>query len=155
MDEMVLEIAEAIYQLGNSMRMQQYAKPHRPREKMVLMFIAKGVHLHDGKITPSQLAAHLRVSGPFITQALNTLEDEGYIQRSMSKNDRRITEIGLTEKGGQFVRQNFQEYHSPLIYLVDQLGREQARELLLLLTRSTDILTEYAKQHLAEKECSL
>lgn len=50
------------------------------------------------KLSPSQLSSALQLSSPATTAMLDRLERLGYIRRERKENDRRATQIGLTEK---------------------------------------------------------
>ena len=53
----------------------------------------------DGKITISELACKSKVHSSAISRTLHCLEEKGYIERSIDKNDRRNICVELTEEG--------------------------------------------------------
>ena len=53
----------------------------------------------DGKITISELANRTRVHSSAISRTLHGLEEKGYVERSIDKNDRRNICVELTIEG--------------------------------------------------------
>lgn len=53
----------------------------------------------DGKITISELASRTRVHSSAISRTLHGLEEKGYVERSIDKNDRRNICVELTIEG--------------------------------------------------------
>ena len=66
------------------------------------------MHLAHSKEPPSQkeLAAHLEISPAAVAVSLKRLEVEGYITRTAPKDDSRINEIAITEKGRSIVEES-------------------------------------------------
>jgi hypothetical protein len=57
--------------------------------------------LHDlGAQHISQLAERIAVERSQLSRLLDQMEDDGYIQRSVSQRDRRQTQLSFTEKSG-------------------------------------------------------
>lgn len=54
-----------------------------------------------GTVRATDIAKNQKLALSTITITLNRLEDKGYVVRERSKADRRVTHIGLTEKGTQ------------------------------------------------------
>ena len=55
----------------------------------------------NGQITISELAARAKMLPPAISRTLKGLEERGYVERNVNKNDRRNTYVELTETGRQ------------------------------------------------------
>lgn len=53
----------------------------------------------DGKVTISELAYKSKVHSSAISRTLHGLEEKGYVERSIDKNDRRNICVELTEEG--------------------------------------------------------
>ncbi|MCR8843534.1 MarR family transcriptional regulator [Paenibacillus sp. SC116] len=89
-------------------------------------------------LTVSDLSKLLQVTSPTVTQMLNSLMKDGYVNRTVHSSDRRIVEITLTDKGAQ-VAQDSQEMITTIFSgLIDHLGKEQSDQLIELLTQSLD-----------------
>lgn len=71
-----------------------------PRVRFDILFILKG----HGEIPTSEIAKHLFMSKPQMTKEIDKLIEMGLVERYPDKKDRRIINIGLTEKGNQFLK---------------------------------------------------
>ncbi len=65
-----------------------------PYSDIVQLFILG----HKEKTTVSELANKLNLSRPATTQKVNELEKKGYIIKTQSKEDKRVTYLSLSEK---------------------------------------------------------
>jgi Transcriptional regulators len=83
------------------------------------------------KITDLSIAAEM--SKPAVSQMLNSLEDKGMIERIMTKNDRRVVYVCLTEKGKQQLALAAREMEDLMEEVVRELGPEDTAELVRLL----------------------
>lgn len=105
-------------------------------------------HHFNNKATPSQLAKHLEVSLPTISQKLTNLEDAGYIERKMSSKDRRKTYICLTNKGEELLSEGYRKFMDKVGNAAEKLGDEKCNELVNLL----DELLEHLDDEIEKKE---
>ena len=96
-------------------------------------------------IKASELSKITQTSRPAISQHLNALEGNGYLERIASKNDRRVTYLALTEKGKEFLCKRESDFQKSLCNLCDQLGHEDTKQFIKLLDRLSEILTESNK----------
>ncbi len=71
------------------------------------------MHLSHRGALPSQkeLAEHLGVTAAAVTGALNKLEGDGYIERSLG-HDNRFNEIRITDKGRELVELTHERFSS-------------------------------------------
>lgn len=75
-------------------------QPDLTNRQMALMLL---VYLTPGPHTVRGLAAHLNVSKPVVTRALNTLGALGYLRRIRDENDRRNVFVAKTKTGQEFL----------------------------------------------------
>ncbi len=102
MDNKVIhETGESIFNL-TLMLHSDLANPHTiskscdiPQSHMRVLFILKW---HE-KQTMSQIAKFLGISKPNLTPIIDRLIEEGYVERSENKKDRRTLLISLKDKG--------------------------------------------------------
>ena len=66
------------------------------------MIMDKG---ENGKITISELATKAHVLPPAMSRTLRGLENKGYVERNVNKQDRRNTYVELTEQGKKITLQ--------------------------------------------------
>ncbi|QXT63066.1 MarR family winged helix-turn-helix transcriptional regulator [Tessaracoccus palaemonis] len=134
---------QEMFSLANDLRLacQRIARRVRfestsevaPHQFSVLTFLQKA-----GPQTPTQLAAHDRVSAPSMTRTINCMVDEGLVERVPHPDDRRQILVTPTERGNQIIAETIASRDTWMLAHLDGLGDEQ----LGLLRKATDILLE-------------
>lgn len=93
----------------------------------------------DGKITISELAKKTRVLPSAISRTLKRLEEKGYVERTVNKNDRRNTYVEITDRGrevAQEVREIMRDYGEAVLSKFDE---EELSMLISYLNNIYDI----------------
>lgn len=92
--------------------------------------------------SPSELAKHCAVSRAAMTGLLDSLEQEGYVERDNHPSDRRALRVKLTNKGEQFldwvVPQNQYQW-SELVHTLDDTERQDFIEMVTIVARLLDL----------------
>lgn len=114
----------------------------KPREVMVLSLVKERAESEGTGVTISELSESLKVTSPTVTQLINSLESDGYVERTADPVDRRAVRIGLTEKGEDAIAKALERFHALFDGLVEHLGEEDSRLLSRLLSR----VFEYFRQ---------
>jgi len=104
-------------------------------ELMVLNVIRAAVLTNKEGIRVSDIGAHLSVASPTITQQVNNLVTQGYVQRNVDSEDRRAVRITITEKGEKALKEHSKAFLATVNDLVVFLGEEDSNELADLLGR--------------------
>jgi len=60
--------------------------------------VLRGVGL-EGVTSPSQLADYIRIARPAVSRLLKSMEEQGLLKRNGFRDDKRFTEVELTEFG--------------------------------------------------------
>lgn len=97
---------------------------------------------HHGTSPVNDLAEHLGISMPAVSQLLAPLEEIGLIQRTEDPNDRRVKQIALTDKGNLFVQESMRARHAWLDDLAQVLSDDEKDQILPAL----QLLTQGAYQ---------
>ena len=84
-------------------------------------------------VTTADLSEKLSISKPAVSQMLNVLEEKGYIERQIYKEDRRLMNISLTEKGNIKLYYIKDKFLSNISNILDDMGREDSERLIDLL----------------------
>lgn len=115
-------------------RMEYYFKPYSltPVKFNTLLLIkymggAKG-------ISQNEIGHHLIVSPSNITRLIDRLIDDGYAERTVSENDRRVKLIKITDKGSEVLSKTFFGYGEMIqqsVYVLERSEVEQLSGLLL------------------------
>lgn len=97
------------------------------------------VRLHKaGPQTPTQLAAHDRVSTPSMNRTINGLAEAGLVERLPHPDDRRQVLVRSTDKGADVVRDTIAKRDTWMIEHLEGMDEGQ----LELLRRAADLLLE-------------
>ncbi|WP_051250731.1 MarR family winged helix-turn-helix transcriptional regulator [Paenibacillus harenae] len=113
-------------------------------EIRVLTTVKKGNDKGSSVMTISEISRTLQVTSPTVTQMVNSLIASGYVERSSDPNDRRITEIRLTEKGDKLAQKAVMRYHELFKGIIDELDKERSDQLVSLLNQVFLYLEQFA-----------
>lgn len=104
-------------------------------ERFTLLLIASLTN--DQPATTSLVAERLGVTLGAVTHHINALEEGGLVKRTLSSDDRRVTFIALTEKGGKQIKELKQIHRKKLCQIVEYLGPDDTRQMISLITKMT------------------
>lgn len=111
-------------------------------------------HLHDGQgmllrilerhdgITQKDLAEMLQIRPPSLSELVSKLEGKGCIQKLTNEEDKRISNIKLTQKGHAVIKQVREERADMSKEFFSALSEDEQKQLLELLTKINSNLTE-------------
>ncbi|MBS2964913.1 MarR family transcriptional regulator [Actinocrinis puniceicyclus] len=130
---------EDVYALTNAMRglILQAKNNHRALEKssdhgrVSVLFILSKV----GPMRASALAKDASLDLSTISRHLRTLEEEGYIAKTADPDDKRAFQVGLTERGHDFVRQFWRDRVNAVRDALSEWTADDVRALTRLLDR--------------------
>lgn len=88
-----------------------------------------------GPIPLKRISEELMVTGANITCVVDNLEKEDLVRRVHSKEDRRVINAELTEKGKEKINGILPEYAKQMANLVSVLNENEQRELANLLQK--------------------
>ena len=97
---------------------------------------------HHGPGSVNDLADHLGITTPGVSQLLNQLIDSGYIHRSTSTSDRRVKLIALTTQGKSAVEASMQARHAWIRELALQFTASEKNQILPCLELLNDRTNE-------------
>jgi DNA-binding MarR family transcriptional regulator len=83
----------------------------------------------------SELAEHLKVAKPTVTNALERLEQEGYLRKVPSSEDRRVWYVHLTTKGLKISLLHDQIHQGYAELFEKALDKEEVDQLVVLLNK--------------------
>lgn len=95
-------------------------------------------------IMPSRVAKKLNITVAAITHRINSLEEQGYVVRSSSPDDRRIVLVSLTDKGKKMAKVLRKSYWKKMCGLVENLGDKDSANLIRLISKISDYLKNSA-----------
>ncbi len=93
-------------------------------------------------VNVSVLANCLEVSMPQVSRLLNSMENKGYIARSMNHKDRRVIYVKITDKGRLISKCAVEEYKDYMKKVTDTMGKERLQTLIDMLYELNGIMNE-------------
>lgn len=87
----------------------------------------------DKKAHVSYLAKTMCVAPPAISRSLKTLENKGYIARTVDEKDRRNTRVTITKAGNELRDQIERMLKEHMEHITESVGQTDMRELIRLL----------------------
>ncbi len=93
----------------------------------------------------SKLSKATDMSKPAVSQMLNSLENKGFIERILTKEDRRVVYVNLTEKGTKVLKKAHTEMDNLLRQMLEELGPEDTAELTRIADKLFKILEKIKK----------
>jgi DNA-binding MarR family transcriptional regulator len=91
--------------------------------------------------TVTELSNMIQITPAGVTHLVNSLEESGCIERLRDPNDRRVVQVGLTQKGIEFAGTLISEAQEHLIGLVNYLGEEDSHTLIRLMSQMIEYFT--------------
>ena len=135
--DLVLEFLEILQSLKTYARdLFRCSGKIRGSAMRLLMFLHHHVDEDCPGIQPSELGDILKLTRPTITSLVNTLEEQGLVERLSGDEDRRVVFVRPTAQGTALVQGAKQEFSRSLEEFMDYLGEEDGRELMRILRRA-------------------
>ncbi len=120
--------------------------PLRPGEFALLAYLDRNEENRDIKV--SDISRFMGVTPPTVTPVVSRLEEKGFLNREVDRNDRRVTNLVLTQKGRTMIRDCMQRRLQTTQALIAFLGNEDALEVIRLLER----VIQFEQQALSREE---
>jgi len=150
-EDIVNELLSVLQQIKRGHTGTMPKVPIRKSEMFTLMNIGSLMKKHPEGIKQGSLSQILNLAPPTVTPMINVLEDNGYIERVGSKEDRRVVFIRLTEIGKTFLDEKENLFKSNIMALVDYLGEEDSRTFIRLIRKTGDFLSQLKENE--EESC--
>ena len=95
-----------------------------------------------GTATVSQISDTMKMTNAAASKTIGDLEDNGYIEKKVNKEDKRQVHIELTKKGNEkfiFIKNEIDEFTQSIF---NKFGKENADKLLELMKKMYEITSE-------------
>ncbi|MBP1924541.1 DNA-binding MarR family transcriptional regulator [Sedimentibacter acidaminivorans] len=113
------------------------------RSEARILLCIKNLSLEGNEaITVSEISKRMHVTSPTVTQLIKNLNENGYVERAVDSNDKRFVDITLTDKGEKIVKKATDHLNVLFKGLVEKLGEEQCRKLIVLFEQVCEYLEE-------------
>jgi DNA-binding MarR family transcriptional regulator len=118
-----------------------------PRLGLLARLLEQEHHGNTCGITPTEFSQNQHVSRNTISALLRGLEDQGYIERRLDPEDRRLFRIYLTEKGREIVKKRAPERITRANQMVSGLTPDEQAQLIHLLSKLFDSIQSHCSEH--------
>lgn len=135
----VQELIEVFHRLHRKEYEEKAYSDHKINEARTLLILKSA---HPEGMMVRDLSNVLRVSSPFVTQLLNSMEESRLIFRNKNDQDRRSVHITLTEQGMRDAENIDRHIYNFYVGLADRLGEEDSRQLAKLMNLAMDYFEE-------------
>lgn len=102
----------------------------------------------------TELAERLEISPAAVAVSLKKLEKSGFISRQCQKNDNRVNQVVITEKGWEIIDQSVQYFKEMDKAFLKDFSLEERRQLEAFLERMIKNGEDYYKALLKQEEIS-
>lgn len=102
----------------------------------------------------TELAERLEISPAAVAVSLKKLEKSGFISRQCKKNDNRVNQVVITEKGWEIIDQSVQYFKEMDKAFLKDFSLEELRQLEAFLERMIKNGEDYYKALLKQEEIS-
>ena len=106
----------------------------------------------DGSMSQKELARVLRQTPPSVTNAIQKMEQKGYILRKPDEKDQRVLRLHLTEKSQRYLSQVKQTFRQMEAELFEGISKEEKEELRKILLRMLHNIEENKESDRKERQ---
>lgn len=100
------------------------------------------------KVNISEISKSLSITPPSTTEFVKNLIKKGYLEKRINPNDKRFTEITLTNEGEKIVEELNNHFTSLFSGVIEKLGEEKSKLLIELL----DVINVYFSEWYGSKK---
>jgi len=120
--------------------------PVRKNAMILLLFLHHRRLPGDLGLQPSELGEMLKLTRPTVTTLVNSLEEQGFVERINDDEDRRVVFVRPTEQGTALVMRTRREFARSIGEIMDHLGEEDGKELIRITRKVRRFLESRQEQ---------
>lgn len=136
-EDMAKEFLKEFYRMGRLTQSKTISHSMKGEAFLLLYLLQKGEGASAGELGRAMKSSTARVAA-----ALNSLERKGRVVRKTDEKDRRKVLVELTEDGRKKAEECRQVPEQMVTRLMEQLGEEDAQQMLHILKRITEIMPQ-------------
>ena len=96
----------------------------------------------SGPVRVSDISDALHLPRPGVTRTVGEMEDKGYLQKSASAEDGRVTYLTITEQGRKLSQTFNEQFFAQLAPLLDDISDEDAECTIRTIQALYDVMAE-------------
>ncbi len=104
-----------------------------------------------GSGTPGKIIERLDFTGARLSAVIKSLEGKGFVERRKNSDDKRSTIVAITAEGKEHYIRLRAEIISNALTIIEQLGEEDVREFLRLISRLAEISNNTADYNMKKE----
>lgn len=120
----------------------------KPAEIMVLYCISRHVQDDSEGMMVSEISGKLSVTSPTVTQHINSLESQGFVERHADPADRRIVRVRLTEQGHKYIQRINEARLQMFVGLVEHLGKEESVRFIETMKKASEYMLKQQETYM-------
>ena len=94
------------------------------------------------RVKVSDISDALHLPRPGVTRTVGEMEDKGYLQKSASAEDGRVTYLTITEQGRKLSQTFNEQFFAQLAPLLDDISDEDAECTIRTIRALYDVMAE-------------
>lgn len=124
------------------------ARPHRDvsAEMRGVPAVMRELVRAGGRLAPGEIASLTGVTDSRVANILHTMEARGWVTRTKGADDRRRVVVELTEAGRAEHERRADQFRRRCAELLSELGEDDARQMLHVMTRVAEVLAARAER---------
>ena len=122
------------------------------KSEYIMLLTVESTITEFGTATVSQISDKMKMTNAAASKTIGDLEDNGYIEKKVNKEDKRQVHIELTKKGKEKFKYIKHELDDFTQAVFDKFGKENADKLLELMEKMYEITSEEIKKRLQKRE---
>lgn len=131
--EIEAQITQSFINMRSSQEYRDYLRAFAQKSFNITQILTY-IDGHDADVHPNRMAEDLSITTAQMAVLLNHLEKTGYIERIPDKEDRRRTDVRLTEAGKNYRKELSKKYHAFINEIFMRMGKEDAERFVELFS---------------------
>lgn len=120
-------------------------------EFLVIMSIMRHQDKFGVDISPSQISDEIGFSRSSLTPILNSLEGKGFITRRLSRQDKRMFKLEVTEKYKKIHMDAVEKHCEKFYLLIEHLGADNSTDLIRIIKEANNFFSKNEGNLINEK----
>ena len=134
--ELLLWLSDEVIEITN----EELNRKNISISKLGILLLFLREDLSEEALRPSAIAERLRITRASVTNHLNWLEHQGYIQRRKLGKDQRNVDVQITEKGNTFLKEVLPAFWGVCADFSKTLTDDEVATMLTLLSKIHDTI---------------
>lgn len=106
------------------------------------MDVIHKVLMKKKQVKISDISDSLQIPRPGVTRTVKEMEQKGYLQKKISKEDGRITYISITSKGEELSNKYDRDYYSRLVPYLENISNEEVNTMISVIEKLYAVMSE-------------